>query len=60
MDVSRFKANNITKVEKNIEWEEHEIDPLLCTATFLTYKINKRGFVLLDDIQYLFDLREDY
>lgn len=60
LDVARFIADNITKVEEDIEPEEHELDPLICTATFPTYRINKRDFVLLHDIQYLFDLREDY
>ncbi|MCO5558170.1 hypothetical protein L7F22_011748 [Adiantum nelumboides] len=59
LDITKFKANNITKAE-DPEVEEGDHDPLQCTSTFPTYKVHKKEYVLLNDIQNLFDLRKDY
>ncbi|MCO5593821.1 hypothetical protein L7F22_047839 [Adiantum nelumboides] len=59
LDIARFKVSNITKVE-DLDVEERDHDPLKCTTTFPTYKFNQKEYVLLNDIQHLFDLREDY
>ena len=58
-----FRAETITKVEsKNpIVLEEGDgIDPLVCIFVFPTYCFNDREYVLLNDIQHLFGLREDF
>ncbi|MCO5603796.1 hypothetical protein L7F22_057948 [Adiantum nelumboides] len=59
LDIAKFKADNITKVE-DPDIEEGDLDPLQCTSTFLTYKVHKKEYVLLNDIHHLFYLREDY
>ena len=59
LDFAKIKASNITKVERH-DIEEEDLDPLQCTTTFHTYRVNKKDYVLLNDIQHLFVLREDY
>ncbi len=61
-DIAKFKASNITKVELSDEEEADEdvMESTSCTATFPVYKINSKQYVLQQDIQHLFDLREDY
>ena len=63
-NIAFFKAESITKVEDEEEdslegWEEQFKD-LACLPLFPTYLFNEREYVLLGDIQWLFDLREDY
>ena len=59
-DIARFKASNITKVEEPLEPSEDEMEMTSCTATFPVYRVNNKQYVLLSDVQHLFDLREDY
>lgn len=59
LDIAKFKASNILEIN-GPEDEDEDLDPIQCTATFPTYTINEKDFVLLNDIQHLFDLREDY
>ena len=58
-----FRADTITKVESEDSvglQEGDDIDTLECLPLFPTYCFNDREYVLLNDIQHLFGLREDF
>lgn len=58
-----FRADTITKVESEDSvglQEGDDIDTLECLPLFPTYCFNDMEYVLLNDIQHLFDLREDF
>lgn len=60
-DIAEFKVDNIIKVEdQEVGTLLEETNPLLCIPTFPSYFVNNKYYVLLNDIQHLFDLREDY
>ena len=63
-NTAKFKAETITKVEDeeddNPESGKDQYRDLACLPMFPTYIFNGREYVLLGDIQWLFDLREDY
>ena len=59
LDIAKFKASNILEIN-GPEDEDEDLDPIQFTTTFPTYTINNKDYVLLNDIQHLFDLREDY
>lgn len=62
-DPAKFRAETITKVEAEgsvVLEEGDEVDTLECIPVFPTYCFNQREYVLLNDIQNLFGLREDF
>ena len=55
-DAAKFRHDSITKIET--EEEKEEIQDTV--ATLPTYVICNKKYVLLNDIQHLFDMREDH
>ena len=58
-----FRAETITKVEVDnlaLKVEDDVIDPLECLPLFPTFCFNDKEYLLLNDIQHLFGLKEDF
>ena len=58
-----FRAETITKVEDETSLADNvddELDALQCLPSFPTYCFNEREYLLLSDIQYLYEMREDF